>query len=121
MAATTISAASGLTKKASDQIPYCRDQGMPYLAGAAVAGMTVQSKQVIQVGAAPFSVGLEAVGMARMANTDYTVIVQGETAGQPMVDQSTITVNGFDVLGGANTEVLHITVTGRIDGQLNGD
>jgi len=120
MSATTISATSGLTKKASDQIPYCRDQGIPYLAGAAAAGMSVQSAQVTQVGASPFSVDLEAVGMARMANTLYTVTVAGETAGVATVDQSTLALGGFDVLGGAAAEVLHITVIGRLDGQLNG-
>jgi hypothetical protein len=106
-------------KKASDYIPYCADQGMEYLAGAGAAGMTVQAKQVTQVGAAPFSVDLEAQGMMPMANASYVVIVQGETASRVTVDQSTIAVGGFDVLGGADTEVLHLVVIGTVAGQLD--
>lgn len=117
----TITAASGLTKRASDQIPYCRDQGIPYLAAAAQAGICIQSKQIVQVGASPFTVDLEAQGMAKMANTVYTVTVDGEVvSGDVHVDQSSITVNGFDIIGGAAAEVLHVTVIGRVAGQLNG-
>jgi len=105
-------------KKASDYMPFLHDQGIEHLAGAAEAGITVQAKQVTQSGAAPFSVDLEAVGMKKMANTSYVVIVQGETASRATVDQSTIAVGGFDVLGGADTEVLHLVVIGTVDGQL---
>jgi hypothetical protein len=117
----TISAASGLTQKASDQIPYCRSQGIPYLVGAAMAGMAIQAAQVTQVGAAPFSVVLEDHGLARMGNDSYVVIPHGETAGRVTIDQDTITRDGFDLLGGADTEVIHLLIVGRIAGQLNGE
>jgi len=118
--AETVSASSGLTKRASDQIPYCKDQGIPYLAGAAQAGVSVQYAQVTQSGASPYSVDLEAWGMAKMGNTSYVVIAQGETASRVTVDQSTMTVDGFDVLGGIDAEILHLVVIGRIAEQLNG-
>jgi len=117
----TVTPSSGLTKRASDQIPYCKDQGIPFLAAAAKAGVSVQYAQVTQVGVSPFSVDLAAQGLAPMANASYCVLVGGETAGAPKVDQSTITVNGFDVAGGADTEVLHVVVIGRLAEQLNGD
>ncbi len=121
MPSETVTPSSGLTKRASDQIPYCKDQGIPYLAAAAAPGMSIQAAQVTQVGASPFSVDLAAQGLAPMANTSYAVIVQGETAARVTVDQSSITVNGFDVLGGADTEVLHLLVVGRLAEQLNGE
>lgn len=119
--AETVTPSSGLTKRASDQIPYCKDQGIPYLAGAAEAGVSVQAAQITQAGASPFAIDLEAQGLARMANTSYVVIVQGETASRVTVDQSTITAAGFSVAGGADTEVLHVLIVGRLDEQLNGD
>lgn len=105
-------------KKASDHIPWAKDQGIDYLAGAGDHGISIQSKQVTQAGASPYSVVLADHGFQRMADTNYTVLVGGETVGAPKVDQSTITQDGFDVTGGADTEVLHITIIGRLAGQL---
>lgn len=105
-------------KKISDHVPPLRDQGMDYLAAAAEPGVAVQAKQITQVGAAPFSVVLEDVGMADMADDQYAVLIGGETVGAPKVDQSTITAKGFDILGGADTEVLHVMVVGRLKGQV---
>lgn len=118
MAAETIQATSATPKRAADHIPFCKDQGMPQLAGAADAGVTVQARKVTQSGASPFALAFADHGFAAMENTDYVVIVQGETAGQPMVDESTMTVDGFSVLNGADTEVLHVVVIGRLAGQV---
>lgn len=105
-------------KKISAHVPICHDQGMDYLAAAAKPGVGVQAKQITQAGAAPFSVVLEDHGLSNMEDTGYVVIVQGETAGAPKVDQSTITKTGFDILGGADTEVLHVLIVGRLAGQV---
>lgn len=107
----------GNPKEAKDYIPYAADQGIAYLAGAAKAGVSIQAKQITQVGAAPCVVDLEDEGLSPMADTDYVVIVQGETAAAVMVDQSTMTVNGFNILGGADTEVLHVLIVGCVKGQ----
>ena len=107
----------GFAKKIGDYIGILKDQGLDYLAGAAKAGVSVQSKQITQAGASPFTVSFSAQGMSDMADTSYTVTVNGETAAATSVDQSTIATTGFDVIGGADTEVLHIVVIGRLKGQ----
>jgi hypothetical protein len=42
----------------------------------------------------------------------YAVAVGGETAARVTVDQSTIATTGFDLLGGADTEVVHLLIHG---------
>lgn len=107
----------GSPKEARDHIPFAADQGLPHLAGAAKAGVSVQAKQIVQVGASPFTINLEAQGLAPMADAGYVVIVQGETAARVTVDQSTMSAAGFDVIGGAAAEVLHLLIVGRLKGQ----
>lgn len=74
----------------------------------------MQSAKVTQVGASPFAVTIAGLGLQAMANANYRVLVGGETAAPVMVDESTITAIGFSVLGGANTEVLHIFIQGAL-------
>jgi hypothetical protein len=104
-------------KKASNFIPLLKDQGMDYLAGATAPGVSIQVKQITQSGAAPCVVSFAAEGMSDMADTSYVVIVGGETAAAATVDQSTIATTGFNIIGGADTEVLHVVVIGRVKGQ----
>lgn len=105
-------------KKLSDYLPPLKDQGMDYLAGAVGPGVTVQAKQITQVGAAPLVVDLEAEeGLGPMADANYVVICQGQTAGRVTVDQATITETGFNVLGGAAAEVIHVLIVGRAANQ----
>ena len=99
-----------------DSLPPLKENGVSHIAAAAKGGVSLQSKQITQSGAAPFSVVLEDHGLSKMADANYAVIVQGETVARATVDQSTITASGFDVLGGADTEVLHIVIVGRLDG-----
>lgn len=100
-------------KKLSDYIPPLKEQGMDYLAAAHKAGVTVQQKKITQSGAAPLVVDLEAEGLLPMFDTNYVVLTGGETAVRTTVDESSMTKNGFDVLGGADTEVHHLLVVGR--------
>jgi hypothetical protein len=105
-------------KKASDHIPWAKDQGIDFLAGAGDHGISIQSKQITQSGASPFSVVFADQDMLDMADATYTVLVGGETVGAPKVDQSTIATTGFDIAGGADTEVLHVLVVGRVKDQI---
>lgn len=104
-------------KRASNYDPLLKDQGINYVTAAAKAGVGIQVKQITQSGAAPLVVSFSAQGMSDMADTNYVVIAQGETAAAVMVDQSTMAVTGFNVLGGADTEVVHIVVIGRLKNQ----
>jgi len=108
--------ASASTTRVVDSIPPLKDNGFKGLMGASDEGFTLQAKQITATGS-PFAVDLEAQGLSRMADTSYVVVVQGETVARVTVDQSTITVNGFSVLGAANGEVLHLLICGRIKGQ----
>jgi hypothetical protein len=65
-------------------------------------------------GGSPETVTFKDAGLPDMAaDSEYVVQVGGETAARVTVDESTITPAGFDVLGAAASEVLHITVHGR--------
>ncbi len=100
-----------------DSVPPFKDNGYGGVMGAQDEGFTLQSKQITQPGAAPLVVDLAAEGFKVMADTAYTVVVDGETAARVTVDQSTITETGFNVLGGAITEIIHVQICGRIAGQ----
>ena len=106
-------------KKARDYSAYADDQGMDYLAGAAAPGVSIQHKVITQPGTAPLVVNFADEGMADMANADYTVIAQGETTARVTVDDDTRAVTGFNVLAGAQNEVIHLIVIGTVAGQLS--
>ncbi len=109
---------AGFDKKASDHIPWAKDQGHDYLVGSN-AQNAMQAGLVTQVGLAPFTVDLEAEGFKRMKDANYTVIVQIEGA-TATVDESTKTSGSFDVLGGADTNVLNLLIIGRTADQPDG-
>lgn len=77
-------------------------------------GKEFQSVKLTLVGAAPHVVSFRALGLQNMANVNYVAFVDGETAARVTVDESTITTEGFSILGGAATEVVHILVHGAI-------
>ena len=105
-------------KQLSDSMPPLKDQGMPYLAAAGKAGVSVQGGQIIQSGGSPYTVVLADHGLSDMEDALYAVTVGGETVGAPKVDQSTITATGFDIAGGADAEVLHVQIVGRLKDQV---
>lgn len=51
-----------------------------------------------------------------MADTDYTVIADGETTNRVTVDEDTKTTAGFTLLGGTAAEIVHVHCIGRLDG-----
>ena len=104
------------TRPVGDSIPPLRDHGVTDLVAAHKGGVAMQAAQITQAGAPPFSLVLADHGLADMADTEYAVLVNGETVAATHVDQSTIATTGFDVLGGADTEVLHVVIVGRLAG-----
>lgn len=96
---------------------YGADQGMDWITGASKAGLSIQSFRVVSAGA-PDTVNFKNLGLSDMSDTSYNVIVQGETAAAVSVDQSTMATTGFDILGGAAAEILHVLVIGRLKNQV---
>lgn len=72
-------ATSNLPKKAEDHIPYCKDQGLPYLVGAGSAGLAMQAKRV----AMPVdgNIVFADQGMQDMADDAYLVVLQNQSTG----------------------------------------
>jgi hypothetical protein len=106
------------TQPVSESIPEFALKGMKYPVGADIPGVGMQQKKITLSGS-PFSVDFAAQGLAPMADTSYCVLVGGETAAVVKVDESTMTVSGFDLLGGAAAEVAHVVVVGRIKGMMD--
>jgi hypothetical protein len=68
-------------------------------------------------GAAPHTVAFADHGFKNMKNASYRVTVGGEFAsGACNVDESTITTQGFSLLGGADTEIAHVWIHGEVEG-----
>ena len=97
--------------------PVLANQNVDYLVAAAESGVAMQAINITQAGAAPLVVNFAARGLANMANANYVVFAGGETAARVFVDESTKTPTGFNVLGGANTEVINLIIVGRLAGQ----
>jgi hypothetical protein len=104
------------TKKFSDSMTAVKGAGLEYLAGASTGGVSMQLKKVTQVGASPFAVTFRNLGLKDMADTDYAVYVNGPN-GDERGDPATYTTAGFSIVGGANAEVLRVTIVGRLKGQ----
>jgi len=71
----------------------------------------------ITSGGSPDSVVFADLALPDMADADYQVLCDGETVARVTVDESSKTAFGFDILGGAGAEVIHVVVVGRIEGQ----
>src|SRR5512137_1893620 len=73
-----MAAVSNNPKRADSHIPFCKDQGLPYLSGAAKAGVTIQRGQIAMPadGILLFSV----LGFSKMAaNAVYGVWIHNHT------------------------------------------
>jgi hypothetical protein len=79
---------------------------------AAVGGQSHFGFKVTSAGS-PDHVYFKDYNLPDMANADYTVICDGETATQVHVDESTITTRGFDILHGVGGEIIHVNITGK--------
>lgn len=100
-------------KKASAFDPYCKDQGIDYVLAAGKASQGCIAFTVTS-GGTPDAVLFSSYGYdVEMADTDYQVLVNGETAAAVSVDESTKTAKGFSIIGGGEAEKLHVIVLGR--------
>lgn len=90
-----------------------RDNELVVKQNKASAGKEFQSKKITATGTS-FAFNFVSQGLDPMESTDYVVMLQGETAAEAQVDESTITPDGFTIIGVANTEVVHVLVHGKL-------
>lgn len=114
---------STFPKKARDQIPYCEDQGMPYLAGAGAAGVSVQHKPnwVMPAGGV-FVFANE--GLVPMADTAYSVVFQTQNGiaavgNYPKAVLANKTGTQFTVTGPSTSDVIDVVIVGKLQGQVS--
>ena len=67
-------------------------------------------------GSPPHAVAFSDYDLPNMKDALYRILPHGETSARLTVDESTITEQGFSLLGGADAEVAHIFIHGRIEG-----
>ena len=98
--------------------PIAERLRMKFPVGARAPGVNVIHFRVVS-GGAPDTVTIQDDdgNQIDMDDTNYSVFVQGETAGRVTVDESSKTIRSFDVLGGVAAEILYVLVIGRIAGQ----
>lgn len=99
-------------KPVSHYDPYCKDQGIDYLAAAGKAGLGIAAWSYTSDGT-PDAQLFSTYGYPDMADTNYQVFVGGEMTALSKVDESTKTTKGFDIIGTTNAEVMHVLVVGR--------
>lgn len=110
-------AQSNLTKHAKDQIPFCADQGIPDLVGAAKAGVSIQHK--VTTMPAGGVIDFAAYGMQNMASSNYAVIVINHTsAGTGTVAAAARTPTQITITGPTTADEIDIIIIGQLDGQL---
>jgi hypothetical protein len=113
-----MAAVSNNPKRADAHIPFCKDQGMPYLAGAAKAGVTIQRGQIAMPadGILLFSV----LGFSKMQpGAVYSVMIHNHTgAVQGTVANNARLPEQLTVVGPTAADILDVVVIGQLDGQL---
>lgn len=92
--------------------------GIDWLMAAGAKAQGINAFTVTLSGAAPHAITFAAQGLPDMASDTYTVIADGETAARVTVDESTKSAAGFSLLGGADTEVVHVHCVGRLAGMV---
>ncbi len=110
--------ASGLAKRADSQIPYCEDQGIPYVAGAAAAGVGLQFAS-FTTDAAPDTFVFADNGLMNMANATYEVVPWNQTdvADQGVISSKTATQ--FVITGPDSGDTLTLIIVGKLAGQVS--
>jgi hypothetical protein len=93
-----------------------KQAGIDWLLASGKKAQGINAFSVTLSGAAPHAITFADHSLPDFADTNYTVITDGETASDTSVDESTKTVSGFSLLGGADTEVVHIHCIGRLAG-----
>jgi len=107
-------------KKVSGLLQFFKRKGIEYLIGTPTPGLGIQAFTVASGGSGDAIVFASTIQnntpLKDMADTDYMVLVSGETAAQVNVDESSKETTGFTILGGGSAEVLNVVVIGRIEG-----
>jgi len=70
----------------------------------------------VTITADPEPVAFQALGFKDMADEDYRVVPHGETSSRVVVDESTISKTGFNLINGVASEVVHVMVHGKVEG-----
>lgn len=113
-----MAAVSNNPKRADAHIPFCKDQGLPYLSGAAKAGVTIQRGQIAMPadGILLFS----ALGFSKMsADSVYGVWIHNHTgAVQGTVTNAARLPEKLTVVGPTAGDILDVMIAGKLDGQL---
>lgn len=111
-----MAAISNLPKRADAHIPFCKDQGLPYIVGAAKTGVSIQRGQIAMP--ADGVILFSALGFEAMT-TGYQVLLHNHTgAVQGTVANNARLFDRFTVVGPTTADVLDIVVIGTLAGQL---
>jgi hypothetical protein len=107
-----------MSKKAIDYIPYCKDQGITYLAGAGKAGETIQHIRAAMPADGIFI--FSDYGLQNMANADYSVLVGNITdlADPGKVALADRLIDKITVTGPDTADELDIIICGQVSGQV---
>ena len=97
--------------KLSEYIVPLKEQGIHHVTAAARPGECLQRARIQQVGDSPFSVDFLASGLQTMGETGYVVLLSGG------LGTDNQTVNGFDITGGVDGQVITFAVLGTLSGQ----
>jgi hypothetical protein len=76
-------------------------------------GQEFQAAKLTLSGASE-AVTFKGLGLEDMADDQYVVLLSGEFASTAYVDESTISETGFTIVDGANTEVAHLLIVGKV-------
>lgn len=100
--------------------PYCASQGIPNMCGAARRGVTVQHFQLtVPALAVQVALDFEAAGGKRMHDALYTVqLTNHVTQGTGICAPGDRTAAGLLVTSVVAADVIDVTVTGQLSGQL---
>ena len=108
-------------KDARTQIPYCDDQGMPNLTGAAKSGISLQhlSDYVMPSGGVVVFV-TEGLRDMDVSVDKYSVLIQNhsDAADEGTVTASTKLATQFTIAGPDTGDILDVLIVGTLKGQL---
>lgn len=104
-------------KRASDYLPFCKDQGIHHLLGATVLGQSAQ--KILYTMAAGGVVKFSSYSLPNMLDGTYFVIATNTGAAVAKVARdATRTASQFVVTGPTNGDLVEILVFGAIAGAL---
>lgn len=105
-------------KKASNHLPYCEDQGLPYLVGAGKAGLAIQQLRLHAMPADGIVKFVEN-GLMEMADGLYTVFIHNhsDVADEATVASNVRLANQITITGPDTGDLLDIMICGRLKDQ----